>query len=229
MKKTFNFLLLTLAALVLYACGASSPEKMSLTYAEQADRDMPSYSLNKSVFYGYQPGRPLPPLPSGVSIQFDKQSGGNKYVFADPKGTFTFITLYETGGLLTRVTLTRKDTSASQSNDFYKMMLQTAADSYPKKVLVDSGIGAYMHFDNDPDKWRENYVVYLEKKDQKNMYKLGRQGFHLGLHESLKTVSINQFAGRESKYYVTMDYVTAAYEQAAKNAIKGLQKSIQEI
>ncbi len=219
---------LIFVAFTLLSC-SSSPVNVPQTYAQQADQAMSGYRLNKVAFYGYELQKPTPTLPSGVSVQFDKQSGGNKYIFPDPKGSFTFITLYENAGILTRITLTRADTSSSQSDRFYDNLLENARESYPANVLVNSGIGAYMHFLNDPDEWRKKYVEYLEKQDDKSMYATKRKQFHYGLHEFLRTVSFDQFPGQANKIYVSADYVAVDYEQASKNYVDRQSKSLNGI
>jgi len=198
----------------------SQPAKPSNPYLDQAKQDMPAYLVNKNQFYGYELLNPVPALLTGTKVQFDKQTGGNKYVFPDPKKAFTFITLYETNGILTRLTLSRADVSTSQSEQFYQMVMKNAEKTYPDKVLVNSGIGAFMHFINNPNEWQSQYAEYLQAKNKKAMYKLNTKGFNYGLHESLKTVSFNQFAGEKNKVYVVVDYITSEYERASKNTVQ---------
>lgn len=197
----------------------TKPE-VSIDVAEQKVSD---FKLNKSSFYGYKLLEPIPRFASKVTIQKDIYTGGTKFILPDPQNAFSFITLYQNNGVLTRLTLTRKDTHSSQSNAFYKMLIKQAEQKYPEEILVDSGIGAYMHFYNSKEQWKTKYREFLENKKNEDIYHISLDKFHYGLHDSLKTVSIDQFPGKQNETYVKVDYITSSYEEAVIGEIEKLE------
>lgn len=187
------------------------------------EQKVPDFTLNKASFYGYKLLQPIPRFDSKVTIQKDIYTGGTKFILPDPENAFSFITLYQNNGMLTRLTLTRKDTNSSQSSAFYQMLIKQAEKKYPKDILVDSGIGAYMHFYNSEELWKRKYREFLENKKNQDTYHISLDKFYYGLHDSLKTVSFDQFPGQKNETYVKVDYITSNYEEAVIGEIEKLE------
>ena len=188
-----------------------------------AESKISDFTLNKSSFYGYRLLEPIPTFTSRVNIQQDIYTGGTKYILPDPENSFSLITLYQNNGLLTRITLIRKDTSSSQSNAFYQMLIDQAEKKYPKDILVDSRIGAYMHFYNSEEEWKRKYEEFIENKKNYDPYQVSLVNFHYGLHDSLKSISFDQYPGKKNETYVKVDYITSNYEEAVISKIETLE------
>ena len=206
----------SLILVLLAACSSEPPKYYSIE--DNARQNMANYRLDRNEFYGFTLLQPITNTPAGTAVKIDEQTGGKKYIFKDPEQTFSIITLYESAGVLTRITLARSDESARQSEQFYQNLLDQAKQDYPKNIFVDSGIGAYMHFLNDSDAWVKEYADFESAKlDKKQRYSSVARPFSKGLHQSLATISFNQFAGKANKTYVMVDYITIQYQIAGKN------------
>ena len=220
-------LVLSLTAnLAAFANSDTHKTGKQLSIQEQTRKALIEYKLSKTSFYGIQLNKPLDTLPSGTRIRFDKQSGGNQYIFPDPKNAFTQITLYQTDGIVTRMKLIRQDETTYKADRFYQMVLDNTSKAYPDKIVVDSGIGTYIQFENDLDQWQEKYAEHLAVQNSDNYLSNSRRKFHYGYHEFLKSVSIDKFYGTDNKVYVTVDYITKDYLQAVDKQLLGLSLTL---
>ena len=218
-KKIQVFCALILGALVLSGC-MSSQEKSS-SYSDASSKDLADYTVKRNNFYGFEFLQKPAAIPANAAVQIDPITNGKKYIFADSSNVFSVITAYVKDGKLTRLTLGKSHASASEADKFWHLILDKAEDAYPKGTVVNSGIGAYIRFENSPAEWKEKYSAFKKRRSMEN--------FNVAYHEHLKSIAFDLFAGKDRKIFVTVDYVTEAYQKKRTSKTNHMEQKLKSL
>ena len=216
MNKLSLFFLSFFVVVFLQGC-ISSPEKQS----GDGSKGFAYYTVSRNNFYGFDLLERPANIPANAKAQIDANTGGKKYIFADSGNVFSVITAYENDGKLTRLTLGKSHASASEADKFWRLILDKAKETYPREIVVNSGIGAYIRFANSREDWNQQY---REFKNTRSM-----EAFNVGYHKHLSTIAFDQFAGKDGKIFTTIDYITSAYQAKRGTKTDSLKRKLDSI
>lgn len=219
MNKVHCLFISLFVFLSLTGCLGSSSEKQSSFSSSSSDIDL--YTVSRNNFYGFEFMQPPSNIPTNAAVQIDTNTGGKKYIFADSSKVFSVITAYVNNGKLTRLTLGKSHTRGADADKFWHMILDKAKETYPRGIVVNSGIGAYIRFKNSPGEWNQEYLEFKRKNSM--------EPFNQGYHKYLSSIAFDLFAGKDRKIFVSVDYVTSAYQQARDSKTHYLNNRLDSI